>query len=79
MEPPMILLPTTATLDAIVARLWPSLRGWHDFCRFALRNHYSPKLGIPASGPSDTRTLADAFDLAMRAEGSPLRATRLAV
>jgi hypothetical protein len=39
----MILLPTTATLDAIVARLWPSLHGWQDFCRFALAKHYSPK------------------------------------
>lgn len=79
MEPAMLLLPTTADLDAIVKRLWSAMTGWQDFCRFALHYHYSPKLPVPASGASDARTLADAFDLAMREAGSPLRATRLAV
>jgi hypothetical protein len=72
----MLLLPTTADLDAIVKRLWPALHRWQDFCRFAQHHHYTPKLPVPASGPADARTLADAFDMAMRQAGSDLRAIR---
>lgn len=85
------ILPTTAELDAAMARAsaayavrFPSARirvfdRFEDWCRsyLALDGDLGPRISAHVIGIPDAKLLADAFDFAMRHMGSPMRAVRV--
>ncbi len=71
----MNLLPTHETLDRIVRRT-SSSPSFAFLCEWCLSKGAAAMPVADMIGPADARTLADAFDLAMRQAGSDLRAIR---
>lgn len=75
----MTLSPDTATLDALVQRHWPNAGSFLAVIIGALAFGQAPEISDRTLGNEDARTLADAFDRAMRDRGEALRAIRTGV
>ena len=71
----MNLIPTHETLDRIVRRT-SSSPSFAFLCEWCLSKNRAAVPVADMIGPADARTLADAFDRAMIAAGSNLRAIR---
>ena len=71
----MINLHTHETLDRIVRRT-SSSPSFAFLCQWCLSKNIAAWPVADMIGPADARTLADAFDMAMRQAGSPIRAIR---